>query len=158
MRAFALIAASSLLAGLSACDQFTPGAPAPIRQRGELRVVTLNLPTCYYLGAQSTEGLEFELASAFARRLRVKLVMYPVPDERAMQAELASGRADIAACSLTYTPGWSSSGVPAAPYTHIPQLVVYQRGGTRPRDTLRSWRTRSLRCAREVLRRTSCGA
>jgi membrane-bound lytic murein transglycosylase F len=136
VRAFALIAASGLLAGLSACDQFTPGAPAPIRQRGELRVVTLNLPTCYYLGAQSTEGLEFELASAFARRLRVKLVMYPVADERAMQAELASGRADIAACSLTYTPGWSGAGVPAAPYTHIPQLVVYQRGGARPRDTL----------------------
>jgi membrane-bound lytic murein transglycosylase F len=136
VRAFALTVALCVLSGLSGCDQFTPGAPAPIRQRGELRVVTLNLPTCYYLGAQSTEGLEFELASAFAQRLRVKLVMYPVADEHAMQAELAAGRADIAACSLTNTPEWSRAGLAAAPYTHIPQLVVYQHGGVRPRDTL----------------------
>ena len=54
--------------------QFRPAAsssPPPleqIRARGELRVVTLNLPTCYYLGAQGTEGLEFELASALRGR------------------------------------------------------------------------------------------
>ena len=41
-------------------------AAPEIRARGELRVVTLNLPTCYYFGAQGTEGLEFELATAFA--------------------------------------------------------------------------------------------
>jgi membrane-bound lytic murein transglycosylase F len=131
---FAVPAAACLLASLSACDQFSPDAPAPIRKRGELRVVTLNMPTCYYLGAQNTEGLEFELASAFAKRLRVKLVMYPVADERAMQTELAAGRADIAACSLTSTPEWSGSGMATLPYARIPQLVVYQRGSTRPHD------------------------
>jgi membrane-bound lytic murein transglycosylase F len=135
VRAFAFTAVCVLSVALSACDRFG-GAPAHIRARGELRVVTLNLPTCYYLGAQSTEGLEFELASAFAARLHVKLFMYPVADERAMQAELAAGRADVAACSLTATPEWRRIGVAAEPYTRIPQLVVYQRAGVRPRDTL----------------------
>ena len=48
--------------------------------------MTLNLPTCYYLGSQGTEGLEFELARSFAAQLGVTLSMYPVANERAMQA------------------------------------------------------------------------
>jgi membrane-bound lytic murein transglycosylase F len=135
MRALALTAALSVLVVLGGCDRFGSGAPAPIRKRGELRVVTLNLPTCYYLGAQSTEGLEYQLASAFAVRLRVKLFMYPVADERAMQAELAAGRADIAACSLTTSPDWSRAALPSEPYSRIPQLVVYRHSGVRPRET-----------------------
>src|SRR5580698_9824674 len=131
-----------LLSVLPGCGKFEPpaiferSALAEIRARGELRVVTLNLPTCYYLGAQGTEGLEFELASAFAARLRVKLTMYPVANEAAMQVELAAGRADIAAASLTNTPAWSRVGEAAAAYARIPQLVVYQSHGVRPRDTL----------------------
>jgi len=136
VRAFTRAAALSLLAVTAACAQRAPAALEEIRARGALRVVTLNLPTCYYLGAQGSEGLEYELASAYAARLRVKLSMYTVADERAMQAELAAGRADIAAASLTNTAEWSRVGDAAAPYAHIPQLVVYPRSGVRPRDTL----------------------
>ena len=136
MRAFTRAAALSLLAVTAACAQRAPAALEEIRARGALRVVTLNLPTCYYLGAQGSEGLEYELASAYAARLRVKLSMYTVADERAMQAELAAGRADIAAASLTNTAEWSRVGDAAAPYAHIPQLVGYPRSGVRPRDTL----------------------
>ena len=65
------------LAGLTAAAVLlascTPAPPAleQIRARHELRVVTLNLPTCYYLGSQGTEGLEFELARSFAAKLGV---------------------------------------------------------------------------------------
>ena len=137
MRALTFAAVLGLACGLAGCNRGpqAPGADV-VRTRGELRVVTLNLPTCYYLGAQGTEGLEFELASAYAARLGVKLDMYPVADERTMQAELAAGRADIAAASLTNTAEWSRVGDAAEPYTLIPQLVVYQRGGVRPRETL----------------------
>jgi peptidoglycan lytic transglycosylase F len=130
------IAAVGLLAGLAGCAKLAPNDVDAIRARGELRVVTLNLPTCYYLGAHRTEGLEFELASAYAARLRVKLNMYSVASQRAMQAELAAGRADIAAASLTNNPDWSRVGDAAEAYARIPQLVVYQRSGVRPRDTL----------------------
>jgi membrane-bound lytic murein transglycosylase F len=136
VRAITLGALLGLACVLGACAKTAPPAADPIRTRGELRVVTLNLPTCYYLGAQGTEGLEFELASSYAARLGVRLNMYPVANERAMQAELAGGRADIAAASLTNTPDWSRVGDAAEPYTLIPQLVVYQRNGVRPRDTL----------------------
>src|SRR5215472_12748875 len=74
------------------CTRHEPTALDAVRQRGELHVVTLNLPTCYYLGAQGTEGLEYQLARRFAAELGVKLAMYPVANERAVQAELAAGR------------------------------------------------------------------
>src|SRR5271170_4459392 len=136
MRAFTLTAALYLLAAAAGCSKLAPSETGPIRPPAELRVVTLNLPTCYYLGAQGTEGLEYELASAYAARLRVKLTMYTVANERALQAELAAGRADIAAASLTNTPEWSRVADAAQPYTLIPQLVVYHRTGVKPRDTL----------------------
>ena len=136
MRAFALAAVLAFFAPLAGCGQRQPAATNPVREHGELRIVTLNLPTCYYLGAQRTEGLEFELASAYAEHAGVKLNMYPVANERAMQAELAAGRADIAACALTDNADWSRAGDAAEPYSLVPQLVVYQRSGTRPRDTL----------------------
>ncbi|MBS0379799.1 MAG: membrane-bound lytic murein transglycosylase MltF [Proteobacteria bacterium] len=141
MRALA-VAAVLVLAALPGCSKFEPphlfqkNAVEEIRQRGELRVVTLNLPTCYYLGAQGTEGLEFELATAYAASLNVRLHMYPVASERDLQAEIGAGRADIAAASLTSSPEWARVADAAAPYSLIPQLVVYRRDGTRPRDTL----------------------
>ncbi|GAC1451829.1 MAG: membrane-bound lytic murein transglycosylase MltF [Steroidobacteraceae bacterium] len=134
MRAFTLAALFTLLA--AGCGRLHTSAVDEIRQRGELRVVTLNLPTCYYLGAQAPEGLEYQLASRFAAQLGVRLNMYPVANERAMQAELEAHRADIAAASLTSTKEWERVGTAAAPYTLIPQLVVYGHNGVRARDTL----------------------
>src|SRR5246500_5612735 len=92
-------AARARMAALGAAVLLASCKPAPpaleqIRARHELRVVTLNLPTSYYLGSQGTEGLEFELARSFATQLGVALSMYPVANERALQAEMASGRAD----------------------------------------------------------------
>lgn len=126
------IAATALLAS---CAQ-APSALQQIRARGELRVVTLNLPTCYYLGAQGPEGLEYDLASQFAAQLGVRLKIYAVPNEAAIRSELASGHADVAAAQLTDTAAWWRVGKASAPYAQVPQLVVYRRDGTQPRDTL----------------------
>ncbi len=134
LRTLTLAAAGVLL--LTGCTPRAPSALDLIRARGELHVVTLNLPTCYYLGAQGTEGLEYQLASRFAAQLGVRLVMYPVANEKAMQEELAAGKADLAAASLSNSRDWQRVADPAAPYANIPQLVVYQRSGIRPRDTL----------------------
>jgi membrane-bound lytic murein transglycosylase F len=107
-----------------------------IKAHGELRVVTLNSPTAFYQEAQGPEGFEFQLASRFARELGVKLFMYPANDVRAMQAELATGRADIAAAQLTADAGWTRVGEVSASYEQIEQFVVYRQGKTRPRSTL----------------------
>ena len=132
----ALAAVCSAVALLHAGCSPDPSALDVIRARNEIRVVTLNTPTCFYYGAQGTEGLEYKLAQAFAAELGVHLTMYPVSGERAMQAELAAGRADIAAAQLTATPDWHSVGVASLPYAEVPQLVVYRRDGKRPRSTL----------------------
>jgi membrane-bound lytic murein transglycosylase F len=124
------------VAGLLASCSPQPAALDGIRARNEIRIVTLNIPTCFYFGAQGTEGFEYKLAKQFAAELGVRLVMYPVATERAMQAELAAGRADIAAAQVTATREWRQVGEPSEPYGHIAQLVVYGRNAVRPRGTL----------------------
>jgi membrane-bound lytic murein transglycosylase F len=120
---------------VGSCTPQPPDAQR-LHARGELRIVTLDSPTAYYRGAHGPQGLEYELASAFARRLDVSLVIYPVANVETMRAELAAGRADIAAAQLTADAAWRSIGDPADVYEHIPQLVVYRAGETRPRETL----------------------
>jgi len=122
---------------LAACTPPTePSALEQIRARGELRVVTINSPTSYYLGTHGAEGLEFALARAFAQELGVTLVITPVTNQAAMQTELAAGRADVAAAQLTADASWLFVGDAAAPYEEIEQYVVYRRGDERPRGTL----------------------
>ena len=124
------------IAGLQAGCTPAPSSLDQIRARNEIRVVTLNIPTCFYFGANGTEGYEYKLARQFAAELGVKLVMYPVATERAMQAELAAGRADIAAAQVTPTKEWRRVGDASTPYGEISQLVVYGKNKTRPRGTL----------------------
>ena len=135
MRAIRGVGTVALALFLAGCAP-KPSALDSIRARNELRVVTLNTPTCFYYDAQGAEGLEYRLAQAFAMELGVHLVMYPVATERAMQDELAAGHADIAAAQITATREWNRVGNPSEAYARIPQLVVYRRDGKRPRGPL----------------------
>lgn len=105
-----------------------------IRARGELRVATLNLPTCYYIGPKGPTGLEYDLAKDFAHDLGVKLKIVSLPDEAALRVALASGRADIAAAQITADAAWREVGEPAAPYAEVPQLVIYRNGEPAPQN------------------------
>src|SRR5215831_15991677 len=98
--------ASALLLAGGCQQQPGPRTLEEIRARGELRVVTINSPTSYYLGTNGAEGLEFDLARAFAQRLGVTLVISPVANVGALQTELAANRADIAAAQLTADESW----------------------------------------------------
>ncbi|HEY4341909.1 MAG TPA: membrane-bound lytic murein transglycosylase MltF [Steroidobacteraceae bacterium] len=109
-----------------------PRSVNPVRTKGELRVVTLEGPTTYTKGTRGTEGLEFRLAQEFAREQGLDLYMYPVASPARMRAELAAGRADIAAAQVTADKSWAQVGNAAAVYDRIPQLVVYRRGEDRP--------------------------
>ena len=137
--------AGSRVVALSAITAFallvrSDRMPTPleqIRTRGELRVVTLNLPTCYYLGARGPKGLEYDLAKRFAASLGLGLKIYAVANEADLRAELAAGRADIAAAQITANAAWDRVGAPAEPYAEIPQLVVYRSGQAAPDSLLR---------------------
>jgi membrane-bound lytic murein transglycosylase F len=133
----ALSVALPLLTQLAACTKAPePRALQEIQERGELRVVTVNSPTTYYLGAHGAEGLEFSLARDYAQRLGVTLVITPLPHNAAMQAELAAGRADIAAAQVSADEAWLQASEAAEPYEQVDQLVVYRRGEKRPRGTI----------------------
>lgn len=134
--AYPILLLAPLLAALACGCTPRPASLEEIRARGELRVVTLNSPTSYYYGAHGPEGLELELARDFAEQLGVALVMYPVADVAAIRAELAAGKADIAAAGLTIDTSWKRYGDASKTYGMVPQLVVYRRGTTRPRGTL----------------------
>ncbi len=128
----AFLAALLLTAGCTP----KPRALDEIRARGKLRVVTLNNPTSFYFGTHGAEGLEFELTRAFAEDLGVTLVITPVADTRALQAEIAAGRADLAAARITPDDSWNGIASATEAYDEVPQLIVFRRGEKRPRSTL----------------------
>jgi membrane-bound lytic murein transglycosylase F len=127
-----VMAVVALLSLVAASYSPPPRSIDPVRGKGELRVVTLESPTTYTKGTRGTEGLEFRLAQEFARQQGLDLYIYPVASATLMRAELAAGRADIAAAQLTANAPWSQVGHAAAVYDHIPQLVVYRRGEEQP--------------------------
>jgi membrane-bound lytic murein transglycosylase F len=132
----ALLLAALLLAALPACAGEAPATAPPtpdsIKARGELRVATLNSPTAYYLGTHGPEGLEFQLASQFARSLGVRLQVVQLASRAALRSALVDGRADIAAAQLTWGPEWQPSGIAAQPYDQVVQYWVYRRGRPKP--------------------------
>src|SRR5512147_2964690 len=127
-----------LMVSLAACNRIpqTQSSLDQIRLRGELRVVTVNSPTSYYLGTHGAEGLEFGLAQAYSKKLGIPLVITPVAELAELRASLAEGRADIAAAQLTADESLLKVGDAARPYEEVEQLVVYKRGENRPKGTI----------------------
>jgi membrane-bound lytic murein transglycosylase F len=126
------MAVVALTALVAASYSPPPRSVNPVHGKGELRVVTLEGPTTYTKGTRGTEGSEFRLAQEFARQQGFDLYIYPVASPALMRAELAAGRADIAAAQLTADKTWSRVGDAAAVYDQVPQLVVYHRGADHP--------------------------
>jgi membrane-bound lytic murein transglycosylase F len=126
-------AAAAIALLLSSC---TPSPPAlqEIRARGELRVVMLNAPTSYYLGAHGPQGFEYRLLNAFAQQLGVKLTVQAVADGAAVRAALRHGYVDMAAAQISADARWRNIGEATDSYEDLTQLVVQGRGKVRPRD------------------------
>lgn len=119
-----------LLVTLGACDslQYHNDLEA-IRSRGVLRVVTRNNGTCYYEGAHRKEGLEYDLAVAFARHLNVELQLLVLENERDMVACLQSGEADLIAAGFIVTDELRRHLSFGPVYHEVQQLVVGRRDG-----------------------------
>src|SRR5437868_7732048 len=95
---------------------------------GELRVVTRNLPSTYYLGASGPQGPEFEMASRFAAELGVKLYIYSVPNVGDVMRELESHRAHIAAAGLTRGMRLPSETGFGPPYQQVREHLIFRQG------------------------------
>ena len=100
---------------------------------GELRVVTRNHPSAYYLGANGPQGPEYEMAEQLAAELGVSLYIYSVPTVSDVIAEVRSGRAHIAAAGLTYGQKLPPGVAFGPAYQQVKELLIYRMGSQRPR-------------------------
>jgi len=105
-----------------------------IRERGELRVATLNGPTTYYLGPEGPEGPEYVLAERFAAELGVKLTLVVEPDREGLRNALKDKRADLAAAQLSWSPRWRQVALPSEPYSESPLFWIHTKGKPRPKS------------------------
>ena len=101
---------------------------------GELRVLTRNGPTTYYIGPHGPTGPEYELVQAFAEHLGVKVHLIQEESLPKLLERIAHGEADLAAAGLTVTESRKRFLRFAPPYQSITRQVVYRRGGLRPRS------------------------
>jgi membrane-bound lytic murein transglycosylase F len=128
MKALLAILASLLLA---TCAQ-PPSLLDRILADGELRVVTRNSPDAYYLGSHGAEGPAYELAARFAKDLGVPLRLYTVRTREDAIAEVAAGRAHIAAAGLSTGIELPRGAQYGPGYQLVREHLVFRRRSDRP--------------------------
>ncbi len=74
-----------------------------VRERGALRVATLDAPSTYYAGREGAAGFEHDLVSAYAQSIGVRAEFSVYTTSRGLLAALERGEADLAAAGLTVT-------------------------------------------------------
>jgi membrane-bound lytic murein transglycosylase F len=116
---------------LGTCSQ-APTVLEQIIRAGELRVVTRNLPSTYYLGAGGPQGPEFDLASRFAADLGVRLFVYSVPNVSDVMRELQSHRAHIAAAGLTRGMRLPAQNGFGPPFQQVKEHLIFRQDDSRP--------------------------
>lgn len=101
---------------------------------GELRVVTIPGPNTLFDGHEGTAGFEFQLASDFAERLGLKLVLTEAESHEVLFDMLRSEEADIAASNLVVTPKRQQEFLFSPPYTSLTTRFYYRYGSNMPRS------------------------
>ncbi|MCK5360405.1 MAG: membrane-bound lytic murein transglycosylase MltF [Gammaproteobacteria bacterium] len=105
-----------------------------IQAAGVLKVITFNGPTTFFEGSQGPGGFEYELASAFANKLGVKLEIKLTDQFDQIMPEVKAAHVDMAAAGLSITKERQKNFLFSNSYQTIKQQVVYRSGGKkRPR-------------------------
>lgn len=122
------------LCGLLATCQVPPTLLDRIVDAGELRVVTRNGPTTYYLGPEGPVGPEYDLVRGFADHLGVELKIYTRDSFSEIVPEVAAGRAHIAAAGLTPSDAADAPVMFGPAYGSVTEQLVYRINTGRPRS------------------------
>ncbi|WP_197493360.1 membrane-bound lytic murein transglycosylase MltF [Woeseia oceani] len=116
----------------------TCSSPPPLLDQvlhlGELRVVTRNAPTTYYIGQEGPAGPEFDLVQDFADELGVELRIDTVDSVAEVMPYLLSGKAHMAAAGLSVTDSRRRFADFGHPYNTVDVHLVYRLGTVRPRE------------------------
>ncbi|MDV7104989.1 membrane-bound lytic murein transglycosylase MltF [Vibrio sp. TH_r3] len=121
---------------LSACqiDSDPKSELDKVRERGVLRVGTLNNQLAYYIGPEGPTGLDYELAKLFASELGVKLEIKPAYRLSELFPALQNNEIDIVAAGLSQTPERINRFRAAPAYYYVSQQLVYKAGTWKPRS------------------------
>ncbi|MGX2974284.1 membrane-bound lytic murein transglycosylase MltF [Ursidibacter arcticus] len=103
-----------------------------IQHSKTLRVGMINHPLSYFVGANGQEGIEFDLANAFANYLKVKLQIESYPSSEMLFQALKKGEVDIVAAGLLFNLDNIKEFQIGASYYSASWQVVYQKGTQRP--------------------------
>ena len=130
---------TKLVLGASAvlCLLFYAGA-RPVSQleriikQGEIRVVTRNGPTTFYIGRDGETGLEYEMVRRFADHLGVKLKLIIADNTAEIFQTVARGKADLAAASLKNVSNHQSPLMFGPGYQWVTQQLIFRNGNPLP--------------------------
>ena len=130
MRALCFVSLSLFLCTCSA----PPSLLDRIIDAGELRFITRNSPTTFFLGPQTPQGIEYELARGFAEYLGVQFRIDIAERVDDLLPAVVAGDAHIAAAGLAvdaqrrelvdFGPGYQTSEA----------QIIYRRGSQRPEE------------------------
>ncbi len=101
---------------------------------GELRVVTRDSPTTYFVGPEGPGGPEFDLVQGLADDLGVKLVIYSVDSISEILPHLISGESHMAAAGLSITKSRREYLSFGHPYDAVDMHLIYKLGTGKPRS------------------------
>ncbi|MBT8141658.1 MAG: membrane-bound lytic murein transglycosylase MltF [Gammaproteobacteria bacterium] len=104
-----------------------------IIETGELRVVTRENPSTYFIENGEANGFEYDLAQGFADFLGVELKIYPASVSQAL-ADVENGRAHIAAAGLSVTEARKLNVNFGPAYQEVTQILLGRQQSRRPKD------------------------
>ncbi|ASI88861.1 membrane-bound lytic murein transglycosylase MltF [Vibrio mediterranei] len=136
LRWLKLLSVCLLTLGMAGCqiDSDPKSELENIKERGVLRVGTLNNQLSYYIGPDGPTGLDYELARQFADELGVRLEMKPAYRQASLFPALQKGEIDIIAAGLSQSPERINHFRAGPAYYYVSQQVVYKKGQWRPRN------------------------
>jgi membrane-bound lytic murein transglycosylase F len=127
-----LVLALITLPGPAGCVPSGGNKLESVLRAGELVVLTRNSPTTYYEGPDGYTGIEYDLATAFADHLGVKVKMRVPPRFSDILPMIARGEGDVAAAGITITDLRSQRVRFGPAYQDIRQQLIYRQGSPHP--------------------------
>ena len=124
----------ALVAALVGTCSSPPPLIDQVRDLGELRIVTRDTPSTYFVGPDGPAGPEYDLARGLAAKLGVDLVVETVDSVAEILPRLLSGDVHMAAAGLSMTESRRQYLSFGHPYNSVDMHLIYKLGTGRPRS------------------------
>ena len=124
----------AILAALIGTCSAPPSMLEQVIQLGELRVVTRNTPTSYFVGPDGPAGPEYDLVRGFAEELGVMLAIETVESVSEILPHVNEGKAHMAAAGLSMTDTRREYLSFGHPYYSVDMHLIYKLGSGKPRS------------------------